>query len=71
MNSYHELPEYRLLRRAQRLQRLINHEGNGVGMRVDFFDLLQPSSEDTPSNIDVDETPRDLDADADEGDENA
>jgi len=64
VNTY-ERPEIRLLRRAQRLQRLVNQEGNG--MRVDFFTLLQPSSEDTPA-VDVDETPSDLDKD--EGDDN-
>lgn len=55
-----ERTELSMLRRAQRLQRLVNQEGNG--MRVDFFTLLQPSGEDTPA-VDVDETPSDLDKD--------
>lgn len=57
--------EQRQLRRAQRLQRLINREGNG--MRIEFFTVGAPSPEDTPV-IDMDETPQDIDADEGEDD---
>lgn len=66
MSTYTRLQ--RDLKRAQRLQRLINREGNG--MRMDFFTMLQPSGEDTP-DIDVDETPTDIDAVIDEGEDDA
>lgn len=49
--------------RAQRLQRLINREGNGV--KVQFFTVGDPDEDRTP-DIDVDATPPEGYADDDD-----
>lgn len=51
----------RELLKVQRLQRLINREGNGV--RVQFFTISDPAEDRTP-DIDIDATPSDIDSDA-------